>query len=158
MFLRAMITALLLTHLLSGYARAQMKPELEYYVSGQVKTETIYNKRGEKHGLEKFYYPTGELWSRTNYFRDKKDQIEKIYYKSGTIMKIKPYNRGLLEGVEKSYWETGGLMDEVPYVNGLKHGTARYYNMDGSLFEERVWEEDVLKKIIPASESEEEIP
>jgi antitoxin component YwqK of YwqJK toxin-antitoxin module len=151
MFPRITAAILLLTHFLCGYAQAQVKPELEYYVNGQVKLETIYNKRGEKAGLEKLYYPTGELWSRSMYLRDRKDGIEKLYYKNGNIMKLKPYNKGMLEGMERSYWRNGNLMEEVPYVDGAMTGTARYYNMDGSLLEEKIWENDELKKTIPAA-------
>ncbi len=152
MFYKIAAFFLLAALILCGEAAAQIKPEIEYYINGGIKLETVYNKRGEKNGLEKFYYPTGELWSRTTYYRDRKDGVEKLYYKSGSIMRLKPYNRGLLDGMEKAYWKNGELMEEIPHKNGVKQGAARYYNMDGSLFEVKIWESNELKDTIPASD------
>lgn len=122
--------------------------ERKYYINGKIKLETAYNKRGERHGTEKFYYETGELWSKTVFLRDKKRGIEKIYYKSGQIMKEKPYVKGVLEGTDIAYWESGKLMEEIEYEDGVKHGVARYYDIDGTLIEEEIWEDNELIETI----------
>ncbi|MFH1752548.1 MAG: hypothetical protein ABH875_00035 [Candidatus Omnitrophota bacterium] len=123
---------------------AQAGVEKQYYLNGNVKLSTTYNKRHEKHGIENLYYETGELWSKTIYKRDRKDSIEKIYYKSGQIMKEKPYIKGVLNGTEKAYWENGELMEEMSYDDGMKDGVAKYYDIDGSLMEEKVWQQNEL--------------
>lgn len=127
------------------YVSAQeAREEKEYYVNGNLKLITQYNKRNEKHGIEKFYYETGQLWSKTIFIRDRKDGSEKVYYKSGVLMREKTYKKGVLEGLERAYWENGNLMEELPYIEGMKHGTARFYDIDGELVEEQTWEDNDL--------------
>jgi antitoxin component YwqK of YwqJK toxin-antitoxin module len=124
--------------------RAEGNIETQYYVNGQVRLETEYNKRHEKHGIERLYYETGEVWSKTVYLRDRKDGLEQIFYKNGQVMREKQFKKGVQDGMERAFWESGELMEEMPHVDGVKSGTAKIYDTGGGLIEEQDWENDSL--------------
>ena len=60
-----------------------------------------------------------------------KDGIEKSYYPDGNIMFESSYKKGVLDGTTKMYYQTGGLFREEIYKDGKRVGT-KVYKKDGT--------------------------
>lgn len=103
----------------------EVEQVLERYPDGKKKLEgELVN--GERHGVWKFYYDNGFLWSEGKYWYGKRKGYSIIYYKDG---------KKKIDG---------------HYKNDLKVGTWRLWNSDGTLnktidMNELLTKEDSLK-------------
>ncbi len=74
---------------------------------------------GEKHGLCKQFYPSGEIWKESLYKENKLDGKSKIYYKTGVVKREVEYTRGLKNGKFLEYFKSGNVKTEITYSNDL---------------------------------------
>lgn len=77
------------------------------------------------------FYPTGELFSETNYLSGKINGIQKLYYKNGKIISVTTFIDGLADGTSKVYHKNGELSRDIPYVKGNITGEIKFYNKKG---------------------------
>ena len=98
--------------------------------------ETPY-KDGKRNGVEKMYYPGGQLRGEIPWYDDNKvNGILRWYYENGQVREEYPYVNNILNGIEKHYYENGQLWYQIPWVDSKKNGTEKYYYEDGKLSKE----------------------
>lgn len=101
-------------------------------VTNQLQVERTY-QRGKIEGLEKFYFPSGEIESTLNYKNGVQDGPFYYYYKNGQLKQEGKFATGKIIGVLKSYYSDGQLMEEVTHVDGVTEGPFKEYNPNGTL-------------------------
>ena len=100
-------------------------------------------KNGKVAGIVKIYFKgSGALVSETPYKNGEKDGIEKGYYESGDLYTEISYKNGIQEGIEKLYYESGALHTEIPFKNDIKEGIGKSYMEDGRLFSTVTYQND----------------
>jgi hypothetical protein len=90
-------------------------------------------KSGKLNGLQKFYYPDGELYIEGTYKDSLANGVFKQYLKNGNVYEESHYVNGVQYGVTKRYYEDGKLELEIPYDSGRVHGIQKKYRRDGKL-------------------------
>lgn len=89
-----------------------------------------------RHGVQKRFYPNGDLYSQIPFTRNVRNGVAFTYYKSlgkgsPTVWKEHPYTKGKLNGLCKRYHEDGTLQAEYTYTNGLRAVGLKEYNKSG---------------------------
>lgn len=88
---------------------------------------------GKLNGMQKFYYPDGELYLEGS-FKDSIPQgLFKQYFKNGQLFEEAPYENGVLHGTLRRYFENGKLSMEIPYDSGKVHGVKKKFRKDGTI-------------------------
>jgi antitoxin component YwqK of YwqJK toxin-antitoxin module len=107
------------------------------YKEYDVSTSTLLSERNYKNnkleGIEKIYFPNGQVDGAFNYKDGVHDGIFKYYYEEGTLKQEGTYVNGTIEGMLKSYYPTGTLKEEVMHVKGLTQGAFKEYNENGTI-------------------------
>ena len=104
------------------------------------------NEKGEKEGLWKEYYETGELLKETSWKNGKKNGLEITYYdKTGDLMSVEGYMDGTQHGIDKFFWEGGVLGQSVSYIDGKKNGVWKNFGSDGVLWSTGYYNENGKK-------------
>ena len=141
-----------------------------YFSNGQLEFECPYNMKGERDGLCKTFYPSGQMrlsenfdngifdGPRKTYFQDGKLETETIYkagkiderwlkeyYDNGRLKTYVIFQQGrAVERTVKEYFESGQLRSESS-VNGQSGiATAKEYYEDGKLKSQRNTKNGVL--------------
>ena len=118
--------------------------ELEYKKDGSIWRETLFCKGKVEwsQGVQKWYYPTGEL-KRERYFRnDNAHGVELEYEKDGTIWRETLFCKGRVgwtQGIQNWYYSTGELKRERYFRNDHPHGIELSYKKDGSIWRETLF-------------------
>jgi len=90
-------------------------------------------KEDKQEGVEKIYFPNGQVDGEFNYKNGVHDGTFKYYYEDGTLKQKGIYINGQIEGVLNSYYPTGALMEEVTHENSLSQGPFKEYNENGTI-------------------------
>ncbi|TBW28508.1 toxin-antitoxin system YwqK family antitoxin [Gramella sp. KN1008] len=93
---------------------------------------TEFYKEDKLNGLQKTYYPNGNLAEKTNYLDGLQHGESFIYAKNGQVTKHLNYKQGELHGPILHFTPTGEKTIEGSYTEGKKSGTWKYYT-DGKL-------------------------
>lgn len=80
----------------------------------------------KEHGIEKWYYESGELKYEIPYEHGKKYGIEKLYYESGELKRESPFTNSKRHGILKEYYKNGQIKEESLYDNSELKGTNSY--------------------------------
>lgn len=116
--MRYLVLLLIIVSSFSGYSQKAPKngPYIKHFKNGQIKTSGQY-KKGEKVGVWKYYYDTGQLSRKYEYDNlGKTTGSEETYYKKGDL---KSKCALLKEGgfIEKGYFEaSNSLSYEMHYI------------------------------------------
>jgi hypothetical protein len=86
---------------------------------------------GVQDGREVEYYKTGQLKSETHYKNGKKDGISIYWREDGTKLNEWQYTAGKLNGVCTSWYKNGQKSSEIHYKNGEKDGLDTKWREDG---------------------------
>jgi antitoxin component YwqK of YwqJK toxin-antitoxin module len=129
------------------------KEYLEYYETGELKTEIKYTYQDEKKREDvKKYYKTGELEETYSILNQDKIGPYIIYYKNGNIKEKRDnYKENKLDGYVTKYYEDGTLKSKEFFENrgrmndSLLDGEALYYYPNGKLKEKKIYI-NILKK------------
>lgn len=100
--------------------------------SGALLIERTY-QHNKMNGLEKIYFPSGQVDGSITYKDGVHEGAFKYYYEDGTVKQEGNYKEGKIEGVLTSYYSNGTIKEEVMHLNGLTQGVFKEYNEDGSL-------------------------
>lgn len=107
------------------------------YKEYDVATSTLLAERNYKNnkleGVEKIYFPSGQIDGELNYKDGIHDGTFKYYYEDGTLKQQGNYVQGNIEGILNSYYPTGALKEEVTHVDGLTQGIFKEYNENGTI-------------------------
>ncbi|WP_339916103.1 tetratricopeptide repeat protein [Yeosuana marina] len=106
-----------------------------YSPEGNIVSEGLYDIKGGKEGLWKFYSSNGVLNGTGNYSEDKLIGEYLNYYNNGEIESISNYKNDSLTGYYQEFHKNGQLKRQGWYKNNLAHGEWRSYYIDGTLQE-----------------------
>ncbi|MBN1415805.1 MAG: Ig-like domain-containing protein, partial [Bacteroidales bacterium] len=95
-----------------------------------------------RHGIEKQYYSSGQLYIERPWLDDEMHGIEFQYFESGQIYIERPWLEGKKNGTKKEYWPSGLLKYETPYADDKKNGIEKYYLLTGQLYSETPYVDD----------------
>jgi len=95
-----------------------------------------------RHGIEKQYYSSGQLYIERPWLDDEMHGIEFQYFESGQIYIERPWLEGRKNGTKKEYWASGLLKYETPYADDKKNGIEKYYLLTGQLYSETPYVDD----------------
>ena len=84
-------------------------------------------KNDQLHGIQKTYFPDGNLAEKTQYTFGKKDGESLIYSETGKVVRELNYKDGKLHGPVTYYTAAGDKLMEGFYINGVKTGRWKYY-------------------------------
>jgi antitoxin component YwqK of YwqJK toxin-antitoxin module len=126
-----------------------------YYPSGQVRNEITY--RGDlPHGPYIIYYPNGQIEEQSNWQRNKNVGEFKRFYADGTPQQEFYFaDNGKRNGEQRYYHDNGQLALVVSVVNGKEEGEMRRYTPEGKLKEVKVLRGGVVE---PGSEKKYKAP
>ncbi len=104
-----------------------------YSISGVIKSERNYYLKGKKkyfHGEQKNWYESGELHTKADYKKGKRDGSFLSYWKSGVVKRKDNYDNGKFKGgncfdengKEVTYYE----FEKSPQFQGGKEGLIQY--------------------------------
>ncbi len=106
-----------------------------YYPSGTLKETALY-KNDKLQGNNKLYHENGRLNIDANFLDDELDGRYRLYNKYGAMLQDKYYKAGVLDGMFTSFFSTGETMVEfkIPYTQDEVHGNLIEYYSNGKIF------------------------
>ena len=96
-----------------------------------VSTETYLN--GQKNGISKRFYKTGELLEESTWQNDKLNGIYRTYFQDGKAFLECNYSQGLRNGAFKTWFPNGTLELDAIYTNDARDKDWKYYSESGEL-------------------------
>jgi antitoxin component YwqK of YwqJK toxin-antitoxin module len=116
-----------------------------FWPSGQVRSEITYIQDAPM-GPYKLYYATGQLEEEGHWQQGKHIRQMRRFYTNGKLKEELVYDEeGTKQGVQRFYHENGKLALEVPMDRGAEHGIQRRFDAEGALLEERHFENGKTK-------------
>ncbi|MBC7948949.1 MAG: tetratricopeptide repeat protein [Chitinophagaceae bacterium] len=116
-----------------------------YYPSGNLRTKTKYNASGERDGTWTYYHFSGIEKGKEKYKDGKQEGDEIFYFDNGVVSSTSHYKDGLEDGVAKGYYRVGTPRTVVPYKGGKINGERRTYFANGNLQSIENYLEDSLE-------------
>ncbi|NGX58787.1 MAG: hypothetical protein K940chlam3_01695, partial [Chlamydiae bacterium] len=98
----------------------------------QEKLANLNFDQGDYHGIQKRWYPNGQLQSEENYENGEKHGLCRAWYSNGNLAVEGHFVQGKEDGVHKLWGEEGTFIAESSYLNGEYHGRSSEWT-DGSL-------------------------
>lgn len=107
-------------------------PYVEYFSNGRVymvgnKIDHVWD------GELKYFYPSSDLKSISNYKNGIKVGKEITYYPEGTVESDVNFVHGRKEGVALAYYSNGELLSSITYVRGVPDGPYKTFYKNGDL-------------------------
>lgn len=122
---------LLLTCLIAILSCGKNSKKTYYFESGELLSEIEYNSEGQKDGLLKEYYKTGELKTIESYKNGKLIDTTFGYDKTGTLT-VKRYSINGLEMYER-YQDNGRIRSKGQIIDTILTGWWEYYDKGGKI-------------------------
>lgn len=113
------------------YADGELDGLQKIYHEG-VRTEIVY-ANGKREGIEKTWYPSGQLMVETPWVNGVMEGSATFYYENGSIQATVPYYNNKIEGVQKSWHENGAPQGEETYSDNLLNGRSVFREPDGAV-------------------------
>ena len=111
----------------------ERKTGLWYLFSKNIKIAEEQFKNGDKHGICRKFFDTGELLEEAEWEFGKQEGKYQVFYKNGIPYMQCKFNNNMRNGLCLSYFQNGKLELEGNYNNNLRHGNWKYYNEAGEL-------------------------
>jgi len=125
--------------------------EYSYGVLKRQETINRIDKKGEKQGVWKDFYPTGKVKSETGYINGKKNGYSKTFIENGSLGNIEKYVGDSLQKdvpelttkleVRNEYYEDGRIKKTGTYLYGIAEGTHKEYSTDGKITGAKIYKE-----------------
>ncbi len=104
-----------------------------YSPLGVITSEGLYDLKGGKKGIWKFYSTNGSLTEQGKYLDNKIQGDYTSYYKNGDIRTITPHKNDTLSGYYVDYHKNEKISTQGWYKKNNQHGEWRSYSLDGTL-------------------------
>lgn len=129
---------------------------LEYAYGVLRKQETINrtDKKGEKQGAWKEFFPNGKVKTETSYLNGKKTGYSKTFLENGSLGNIEKYVGDSLQSeapelatkleVRNEYYEDGAIKKTGTYLYGIAEGTHKEYSQEGKITAAKIFHEGNL--------------
>ncbi len=127
------------------------------YSYGVLKRQELINridKKGEKHGTWKEFFPTGKVKTETTFQSGKKMGYEKTFTENGGLANIDKYVGDSLQKevpelttkleVRNEYYEDGSVKKTGTYLYGIAEGTHKEYTPEGKITGVKIYHEGNL--------------
>ncbi len=101
------------------------------FANGNAATQLKINSHGVRHGLEFFYYETGNKSEETNYNDGQLEGSSVTYYKCGKTKEEDNYKENQRDGYYKSFYANGNVKSEGWYKKGKRQGQWMFYYVNG---------------------------
>ncbi|MBN2613495.1 MAG: toxin-antitoxin system YwqK family antitoxin [Bacteroidales bacterium] len=105
-----------------------------YYDKKLKSSETF--KNGIRQGFQYHYFPSGEIFEKTEWKNDLKDGIWEQYFEGGKHRLKATFEKGKLTGTFIVYFPNGMPMVTGYYSNNTREGQWVYYNENGTVSHE----------------------
>ncbi|HSZ71831.1 MAG TPA: hypothetical protein VK750_04085 [Cytophagaceae bacterium] len=105
----------------------------EYYSNGKIKSIGQYINDSIKHGLVKYFYPTGDLKFEIEFKNNIKHGWSKGYYLNGKIAVKSEFKNNLQNGYTYKYYSNGNLKSKLFWIMGKSYGDGFYYYPNGQI-------------------------
>ncbi len=102
---------------------------------GKVLTEGLYDIKGGKKGVWKYYTRYGHLKDEGLYDENKLHGVYKTYYPHGQLESMSDYKNDTLQGYYAFYHKNGKLRKQGWYKDNNLHGELFSYNLGGTITE-----------------------
>jgi antitoxin component YwqK of YwqJK toxin-antitoxin module len=134
---------------LIGFSSAYGTVKKEFYQDGKILSETSYNAKGDKDGVEKRYNKLGVVVDETTWVNGIAKH-EKKYFDTGELQQDSPLNGtwpGLhYEGVVTDYFMSGKIRHTAKYnAKHNKDGIEKTLNKLGVVVDEITWVNGIAK-------------
>lgn len=94
-------------------------------------SDGIFNERGRKCGLWKYFYYDKKLRHEGVYMNGNQEGVWNYFYPTGELCSSVPYKNGRIHGNLKGYYKNGKLAAEISYVSGKMSGNFNTYYKNG---------------------------
>lgn len=108
----------------------------QFYADGSLYSLQRYNAKGQLHGKQEYYYPTGILKTVMNYSEGLLNGELKLYYPSGQIKREQNLVQGKLHGKESVWSEEGKQIIEAEFKMNLPTGKTTMWYANGQIAKE----------------------
>ena len=102
------------------------------FYSGAI-TSTENYSNGIKHGLERQYYPNGQVSEEIEWNNGARHGVWNQYFDDGTVKLNSSYVYNKVSGPYTFYWPNGNLYIKGQFVDNKRHGKWLFYTDDGQL-------------------------
>jgi len=114
-----------------------------YFEKRQKVAEENY-VNGQKDGIAKTYYPTGELFVESKYVNGLQEGVYRAYFKSG-----KPYFECQMKGDKRDgfcqiFYQNGEMETEAFYRQGVRNDEWKYYDENGNYQYSLIYDEGIV--------------
>ena len=113
-----------------NYINQQKAGRWTYFSGEEVIVEEHFSG-GQKHGLSRKYYDSGELLETTEWKHGKREGDYEVFYKNGKPFMQCKFSNDQRNGLCLSYFENERIEMKAYYKNSLRHGHWKFYNQDG---------------------------
>ena len=101
-----------------------------------------YDDKGNKVGLWKSYYDTGELEEESYWVDGKQTGVFKTYYKNGNLQMEANAKQNNIDGPIKYYFENGRLKATGTFKDNKRVGLWIEYNVKGEIIQKKEFTSD----------------
>ena len=115
---------------------------MKEYCKDIVELFNQFNENGEKIGLWKTYFDSGELETEAYWVDGKENGTFKTYYKNGNLKNVTNANNGMMDGAMKAYFENGTLRATGAFKENKRVGMWIEYNQNAEIIQEKVFSSD----------------
>jgi antitoxin component YwqK of YwqJK toxin-antitoxin module len=114
------------------YSGQKKTGQWTYLLDSKVVSTEIY-VNGQKNGVSKRFYETGELLEESNWQNDQLNGIYHSYFQDGKALLECNYSAGLRNGAFKTWFPNGQLEIDGIYTNDTRDKDWKYFNESGEL-------------------------
>jgi antitoxin component YwqK of YwqJK toxin-antitoxin module len=108
------------------------------YYTGAITSTEMFSK-GVKQGLERKYYPNGQVSEEIAWNNDKKHGVWNQYFEDGTIKLKGFYTNNKVNGPYTFYWPNGKLYITGTFLENKRNGKWQFFTDEGKFKSEIVY-------------------
>ncbi len=114
------------------YSGQKKTGEWSYLMDAKVVSTEIYVD-GQKNGISKRFYKTGELLEESNWKNDKLHGIYRTYFQDGKAFLECNYSEGHRNGTFKTWFPNGAIELDAVYTNDVRDKEWKHFDQTGEL-------------------------
>jgi antitoxin component YwqK of YwqJK toxin-antitoxin module len=104
---------------------------------------TCVNAKGQPHGAQLSWYPSGQLAMKASFREGKMDGEQTVFQKDGHPAQRGHWAAGLKTGEWSSFGPDGAVYERGPFERGMRTGVWKRFDRDGKLDSETRWRDDL---------------
>jgi antitoxin component YwqK of YwqJK toxin-antitoxin module len=121
--------------------KLHLSTEIKYYKHTQKQIAILLDNKVIQ---ERSYNNKKKIFRLNNYKNEEKHGIQKYWYDTGILYSEVYYENGKNHGTEKLWYINGNLKQETNYMNGKKNGFFTFQNFSGDIEHKYFYKNDIL--------------